>query len=80
VGVGEVSYKLDWPVKPMFKGTVQRKLTGVESGINRKAFLSPCTTGVLFFIFKGNLLFKSQKPVSTAIIQRILRGVNFRLK
>ena len=37
-------YDLMW----CFKGTVQRKLTGVESDINRKVFLS---IGLLIFLF-----------------------------
>ncbi len=42
-----------------FKGTVQRKLTGIESGINQKAFLWHWTDGFYFTCrFQGNLLFK----------------------
>ncbi len=45
-----------------FKGTVQQKLTGVESGINQKAFLLHCIAGILFL-----LLLNRQRPVSTAV-------------
>jgi hypothetical protein len=50
----------------ILKGTVQRKLTGVESDINRKVFLSHGTTGISFFNFKANRSLNSKKPVSAA--------------
>jgi hypothetical protein len=45
-------------VKPIekylaFKGTVQRKLTGVLSGINRKLMICHCSDGCSFFNLKG---------------------------
>jgi hypothetical protein len=45
--------------RPKLKGTVQRKLTGVESDINQKVFLS-------FLNFKGTCSLNSKKPVSAA--------------
>jgi hypothetical protein len=36
-----------------FKGTVQRKLTGVLSGINRKLMTSHCSDGYSFFNLKS---------------------------
>jgi hypothetical protein len=35
------------------KGTVQRKLTGVLSGINRKLMICHCSDGCSFFNLKG---------------------------
>jgi hypothetical protein len=42
------------------KGTVQRKLTGVLGGINRKLMICHCSDGYSFFNLKGSL-FKKQK-------------------
>ncbi len=47
-----------------FKGTVQRKLTGVESDINQKVFLSHLTADISFLNFKGTCSLNSKKPVS----------------
>ncbi len=33
-------------LETQIKDTIQRKLTGVESDINQKIFLSHCTTGI----------------------------------
>jgi hypothetical protein len=48
----------------VIKETVQRKLTGVESNINRKLFLSHGTADIFFFYFRGNS--PGKKPVSEA--------------
>jgi hypothetical protein len=37
--------------KKMFKGTVQRKLTWVLSGIHRKLMISSIVAGYFYFIF-----------------------------
>jgi hypothetical protein len=37
----------------IIKGTVQRKLTGVLSGINRKLMICHCSDGCSFFNLKG---------------------------
>jgi hypothetical protein len=47
----------------MFKGTVQRKLTGVLSGINRKLMICHCSDGYSFFNLKGLRSLKSKKRV-----------------
>jgi hypothetical protein len=47
-----------------FKGTVQRKLTGVLSGINRKLMISTIAAGFFFFNFKGLVLLKLKKHFS----------------
>ncbi len=49
-----------------FKGTVQRKLTGVESDINRKVFLTHWTADISFLNVKGTCSLNSKKPVSAA--------------
>jgi hypothetical protein len=38
---------------PYIKGTVQRKLTWVKSGINRKLMIWACAAWGLFFILRG---------------------------
>jgi hypothetical protein len=48
------------------KGTVQRKLTGVESDINQKVFLLNYTADISFSNFKGTCSLNSKKPVSAA--------------
>ncbi len=48
------------------KGTVQRKLTGVQSDINRKVFLSHWTADISFLNFKGSCSLISKKLVSAA--------------
>jgi hypothetical protein len=40
------------------KGAVQRKQTGVKSGINQQLMISSCSTRHLFFIVKGPCPFK----------------------
>ncbi len=52
--------------KNELKGTVQRKLTGVESDINQKVFLSHWTADIYFLNFKGTCSLNSKKPVSVA--------------
>jgi hypothetical protein len=42
------------------KGTVQRKLTGVLSGINRKPMTCHCSDGHSFFNLKGLRSLKSK--------------------
>jgi hypothetical protein len=49
-----------------FKGTVQRKLRGVESYINQKDFVSHWTTDILFEILKGTGSLNREKHVSAA--------------
>ncbi len=48
------------------KGIVQRKLTGVESDINQKVFLSHWTADIYFLNFKGTCFLNSKKPDSVA--------------
>ncbi len=50
----------------ILKGAVQRKLTGVESDINRKAFLSHWTADTYFLNFKGTCSLNNKTPVSEA--------------
>ncbi len=50
----------------LIKGTVQRKLTGVESDINRKVFLSHWTADISILNFMGTCSQNSKKPVSAA--------------
>ncbi len=50
----------------LLKGTVQQKLTGVESDINRKVFLSHWTTDNSCLNFKRTCFLKSKKLVSVA--------------
>jgi hypothetical protein len=45
--------------KEVLKGTVQRKLTGVLSGINRKLMICHCSDGYSFFNLKGLRSLKS---------------------
>jgi hypothetical protein len=47
-----------------FKGTVQRKLTGVLSGINRKLMICHCSDGYSFFNLKGLRSLKSKNVFS----------------
>jgi hypothetical protein len=47
-----------------FKGTVQRKLTGVLSGINRKLMTCNCSDGHPFFNLKGLRSLKSKNVLS----------------
>jgi hypothetical protein len=47
-----------------FKGTVQRKLTGVLSGINRKLMICHCSDGYSFFNLKGLCSLKSKTVIS----------------
>jgi hypothetical protein len=47
-----------------FKGTVQRKLTGVLSGINRKLMTCHCSDGYSFFNLKGLRSLKSKNVIS----------------
>jgi hypothetical protein len=46
------------------KGTVQRKLTGVLSGINRKLMTCHCSDGHSFFNLKGFRSLKSKNVFS----------------
>jgi hypothetical protein len=46
------------------KGTVQRKLTGVLSGINRKLMICHCSDGYSFFNLKGLRSVKSKNLFS----------------
>jgi hypothetical protein len=63
---------LDWPVVlyaaicliNRFKGTVQRKLTGVLSGINRKHMICHCSDGCSFSNLKGLRSLKSKNVIS----------------
>ncbi len=50
----------------VFKGTVQRKLTGDESDINWKVFLLHWTADIYFLNFKGTYSLNSKKLVSAA--------------
>jgi hypothetical protein len=50
--------------RPLFKGTVQRKLTGVLSGINRKHMICHCSDGYSFFNLKGFHSLKSKNMFS----------------
>jgi hypothetical protein len=47
-----------------FKGTAQRKLTGVLSGINRKLMICHCSDGYSFFNLKGLRFLKSKNVFS----------------
>jgi hypothetical protein len=47
-----------------FKGTVQRKLTGVLSDINRKLMICHCSDGYSFFDLKGLRSLKSKNVFS----------------
>jgi hypothetical protein len=47
-----------------FKGTVQRKLTGVLSGINRKLMICHCSDGYSFFNLNGLRSLKSKNVIS----------------
>jgi hypothetical protein len=47
----------------LFKGSVQRKLTGVLSGINRKLMICHCSDGYSFLNLKGLCSLKKQKRV-----------------
>jgi hypothetical protein len=49
-----------WPLN----GTVQRKLTGVLSGINRNLMICHCSDGYSFFNLKGLRSFKSKNVLS----------------
>jgi hypothetical protein len=46
------------------KGTVQQKLTGVLSGINRKLMICHCSDGLSFFNLKGLRSLKSKNVIS----------------
>jgi hypothetical protein len=48
----------------MVKGTVQQKLTGVLSGINRKLMTCHCSDGHSFFNLKGLHSLKSKNVIS----------------
>jgi hypothetical protein len=48
----------------IFKGTVQRKLTGVLTGINRKLMICQCSDGYSFFNLKGLRSLKSKNVIS----------------
>jgi hypothetical protein len=47
-----------------FKGTVQRKLTGILSGMNRKLMICHCSDGYSFFNLKGLRSLKSKNVFS----------------
>jgi hypothetical protein len=47
-----------------FKGTVQRKLTGVLSDINRKLMICHCSDGYSFFNLRGLRSLKSKNVIS----------------
>jgi hypothetical protein len=51
-------------IKVNVKGTVQRKLTGVLSGINRKHMICHCSDGYSFFNLKGRRSLKSKNVFS----------------
>jgi hypothetical protein len=51
-------------VDTKIKGTVQRKLTGVLSGINRKLMICDCSDGYSFFNLKGLRSLKSKNVFS----------------
>jgi hypothetical protein len=51
-------------VAKSFKGTVQRKLTGVLSGINRKLMICQCSYEYSFFNLKGLRSLKSKNVIS----------------
>jgi hypothetical protein len=58
------------PVPPSVlavKGTVQRKLTGVESDINGKVFLSHLTADISVSNFKGTCSLNSKKAAKAKI-------------
>jgi hypothetical protein len=46
---GKKTFKLENVQKTAVKGTVQQKLTGVLSGINRKLMICHCSDGYSFF-------------------------------
>jgi hypothetical protein len=48
------------------KGTVQWKLTGVESDTNQKVFLLHRIADIYFLYFNGTCSLNSKKPVSAA--------------
>jgi hypothetical protein len=54
------------PKQMCIKGTVQRKLTGVLSGINRKHMNCHCSDGCPFFNLKGLRSLKSENVFSAA--------------
>jgi hypothetical protein len=59
-------------MKMSLKGTEQRNLTGVKSGIHRKLMISSIPTGLLFFKLKGTCPFKFKKKTFFSIL------INFR--
>jgi hypothetical protein len=48
------------------KGTVQQKLTGIKSDINKKVLLLHWTADIFFVNFKGTCSLNGKKLVSTA--------------
>jgi hypothetical protein len=50
-----VYWKEEWK-KIIIKGTVQRKLRGVQNGINRKVLLLTCGAGHLFQFFSVSII------------------------
>jgi hypothetical protein len=50
--------------KNLLKGTVQRKLTGVLSGINQQLMTCHCSNGFSFFNLKGLRSLKSKNVFS----------------
>jgi hypothetical protein len=50
----------------LFKGIVQRNLTGVETRLKKSALLSHYTAQVPFLILKGHHCERSIKPVSAS--------------
>jgi hypothetical protein len=56
---------------PLLKGTVQRKLRGVQSGINRKVLLQTCGAGHLFQFFFSLHPLISIKQLSATTAERI---------
>jgi hypothetical protein len=54
-----------------FKGTVQRKLRGVQNGINRNVLLETCGAGHLFQIFFSLHPLISSKQLSATTAERI---------
>jgi hypothetical protein len=53
-----------WFLEHLLKGTFQRKLTGVLSGINRKLMICHCSDGYSFFNLKGLRSLKSKTVFS----------------
>jgi hypothetical protein len=51
----------------IFKGTVQRKLTGVLSGIHRKLMISSIVAGYFYFIFFMFCSFKFKETVFSVL-------------